>query len=160
MIITTVAAWWGAAVATIVLVWDIVKWLKQGAKLYVNVSPQVTYPDAEVLSKRTDELGNTVSDLASYCHIEIANIGDRPTTILSIEATHVPTLRNGAQIGMSSSGFRFHNGASLPHKLGPGESLGARLDMRAIDQMMSRGAPILILRAAHAKKPLEIRIPG
>ena len=160
MTITSIAAWWGAGIATIVFLWDIVKWFKRGAKLHVSISPNVTYPDAEVLSKRTDDQGVTASELASYCHIEISNVGDQPTTLLSIEATHVPTLPNGAQIGMSVAGFRFHNGASLPHKLGPGESLGARLDSRVVEQLMSQGAPVLILRAAHSAKRLKVRIPG
>jgi hypothetical protein len=160
MTITSIAAWWGAVVSTAVFIWDIVKWLNRGAKLRVNISPNVTYPDAERISTRTDEQGCTYGQLANYYHIEIANVGAQPTTILSIEATHLHSLPNGPQISCSGPCFRFHNGASLPHKLGPGESVGARLDSRMVDQLMSQGAPILILRAAHSAKPLKVRMPG
>lgn len=155
---TDVAAWWGALTATVVLVWDVIKWLKLGPKIKTTVRPKVRYPDSKVLSTRIEPDGTTIQELASYCHVEIANVGDRATTILSIEVTHTDVLHNGT-IGMSSVGFQFHNGVTLPRKLDPGDSVSARLDMAVIDQMLQRGAPVLELQVAHLARPIKFRIP-
>ncbi len=156
---TDVAAWWGAVVASMVLVWDVVKWARQGPKLRVEARANTYYEDGEVLSTQVDVAGNSTSLLAQYCHIEITNIGDSPTTILNVEATHASKSRNAAQMHMGSKGFKFHNGAGLPQKLGPGDSMSARLDMRTVAQLSERGAPRLVIKASHARRPFRHKIP-
>lgn len=159
MTITSIAAWWGAGVSTVVFLWDIVKWFNRGAKLRVDITPNVTYSDAEVISTGTDEHGQKYKQMATYFHIEIVNIGAQPTTILDIKATHEITPSFIGQCTTSSICFRFHNGASLPHKLGPGESVGVRLDKRLVEQAMELGPPFLILKSAHKEKPYKFRFP-
>ena len=71
---TEAAAWWGASIATLVLVWDIVKWTRTGARLRVTVaSEREAYGDwpQEVLDK-------------TFVVVEVTNVGDRKT-----ELTHL-----------------------------------------------------------------------
>jgi hypothetical protein len=38
---TEIAAWWGAIIASIVLLWDIYKWKTRGPKLVMRLSPNI-----------------------------------------------------------------------------------------------------------------------
>ncbi len=61
MTITSVAAWWGALVATAVAVWDVVKWRKRGPRLKI----QVRQPDND----------------DSEFEVELSNVGEIPALI-------------------------------------------------------------------------------
>jgi len=39
MKITELAAWWGAIIATLMLLWDMYKWVRSGPIINVSVSP-------------------------------------------------------------------------------------------------------------------------
>jgi hypothetical protein len=82
----------------------------------------------------------TVQHLAEYCHIEVLNVGDRPTTIISIEATHALGTNNGQ---MFCAGGRFQLfGRSLPTLLSPGEMWSARIEMLDLLKLAKRGKPM------------------
>ena len=68
----TIVAWWGAIVATIVLLWDIYKWKASGPKLRLEVLPdRVIYNDPEREGK-------------IFISFQAQNIGSQPTTISSL----------------------------------------------------------------------------
>lgn len=71
MTATEAAAWWGAVIASIVLIWDIYKWKHSGARLIVRASP-----DMETFGGLPDD-----STGKKFVLIEVVNIGDRKTTI-------------------------------------------------------------------------------
>ncbi len=71
-----VAAWWGAGIATIVLVWDIVKWLRTGPKISVSVSPNMSHIEDGKLSNNKNVV------------VEAINTGDRLVTL-----THLVTFQ-------------------------------------------------------------------
>jgi hypothetical protein len=96
----------------------------------------------------------TVQHLAEYCHIEVLNVGDRPTTIISIEATHALGTNNGQ---MFCAGGRFQLfGRSLPTLLSPGEMWSARIEMLDLLKLAKRGKPMLRIRASHLPKEVHV----
>ncbi|MFW1369052.1 hypothetical protein ACEWAA_22475 [Vibrio parahaemolyticus] len=69
MSISEIAAWWGAIVASIVLIWDVYKWKTDGPKLNVLLAPNMkTFGDPE-------------RDDMTWVSITVTNVGSRPTTL-------------------------------------------------------------------------------
>lgn len=65
-----IAAWWGAGIATLVLVWDLYKWGQSGPQLELSVYPHMDpYGGAAVYGK------------GPFVVLEVRNNGDRKTTI-------------------------------------------------------------------------------
>ena len=154
---TDLIAVYAAVVATIVLVWDILKWVISGARLRVDTRCGVFYGDSRVVETTLTDYGEQKS-LADYCHIEVSNVGDQPTTILSIEATHRLKFGIQGQMFISGPGIIPHFGKSLPHVLGPGEVWSARLDMSNVRQLKERGQPIINLSTSKKVKPITVAL--
>lgn len=73
---TDIVAWWGAIVATVVLLWDIYKWLATGPRVRISVSANMRF------------LGDPVRQGKMYVTIRATNRGDRPTTITNLGFTY------------------------------------------------------------------------
>ncbi|RTL51177.1 MAG: hypothetical protein EKK46_12505 [Rhodocyclaceae bacterium] len=158
MTLTDIAAWYAAAVATAVFVWDVIKWFRNGPRLRVNTACGVGYPDGRVISKHKTEDGAEVTTLADYCHIEVLNIGGQPTTLIDIQVTNVKR-KNGMKIGFSGPAFTIHAGShSLPTLLGPGEMWSARVEMTQVESIAKHGHPILQIRTSHSAKVIKAAI--
>jgi hypothetical protein len=73
---TDLAAWWGAVIASLVFIWDIVKWWKSRAHLKIQVYPNQELPtDNEIKSKF----------IGSNCiFVEAVNIGGEAVTLTAI----------------------------------------------------------------------------
>ncbi|HHG3514806.1 TPA: hypothetical protein ACPV0E_001724 [Vibrio parahaemolyticus] len=72
MSISEIAAWWGAIVASIVLIWDVYKWKTDGPMLNVLLAPNMkTFGDPE-------------RDDMTWVSITVTNVGSRPTTLKSV----------------------------------------------------------------------------
>ena len=69
---TDIVAWWGAIVATVVLIWDIYKWKTSGPILKFEVSPY------------TRIIGDPTRESKKYISANVTNIGDRPTTLTNL----------------------------------------------------------------------------
>ena len=76
---TEVVDWWGAVIATLVLLWDIVKWLNSVASLKTRIVLNSCYDDGEVKNREKKEHGETIN-YESYCHVEEVNTSSLPTT--------------------------------------------------------------------------------
>jgi hypothetical protein len=74
------AAWWGAVVATIVLLWDIYKWKTTGPRLVVKAVPGM-----QELGDRTEK---------KLISVEVTNRGDRPTTLTHLAFIGYTSLWN------------------------------------------------------------------
>ena len=68
---SVVAAWWGAIVASIVLLWDIFKWVTKGAHVIVNAAPNM---------QTVNHIEGKLDD-NKLIFVEAINTGDLPTTI-------------------------------------------------------------------------------
>lgn len=152
---TELAAWWGATVSTTVFAWDIFKWSRTGPRLRLRVVSNTWYPDGRIVSAEQLSGGGECKQLAEYCHVEVLNVGDRPTTIINIEATH-RVGKTGVQIGASSGAFVAHFGRSLPTLLASGEMWSARLEMNHLLDIAVHGRPIIRIRASHSDKQFEV----
>jgi hypothetical protein len=70
MTLSDAAAWWGAGVATLVLVWDLYKWRRSGPQLEVSASPNM------------ESYGGATADGAGpFVVLEVRNNGARKTTL-------------------------------------------------------------------------------
>jgi len=148
-------AWWGAIIATLVLIWDLIKWLRSGANIKVRYRLNTYYPDGRVI--KTEKLENGESkELAGYCHIELINKGTLPTTIMDILASHTKG-KDGHLFTSTSQRFTPHFGKKIPSVLNPGEVCSCRLEMEDLYKLKERGNPYIEVYFSHREKPVVIR---
>jgi hypothetical protein len=70
MKISDIAAWWGAAIATALLIWDLYKWRRSGPHLEISVSPNMsTFGSAQMYGE------------GPFVVLEVRNNGNRKTTL-------------------------------------------------------------------------------
>lgn len=74
--ITFAIACWGAALSTLVFIWDIYKWRKSKPDLKLTVIPNMRYYNPQL-----------PMDDADYLMIKVANTGQRKTTIQAVSFT-------------------------------------------------------------------------
>ena len=135
-------AWWGAVVATLVLLWDVAKWFTSGPIIRQRIQLDAFYPDSKVLNVEKLENGES-RELAAYCHIELVNTGTLPTTIMELSATHVRGKRKIGRMSISSQRFIPHYGKTLPYVLRPGEVWSCRLEMSDLHKLAKWGRPYI-----------------
>ena len=155
MISTDIAAWWGAIIATSVLLWDFIKWTKSGPRIKATAKMPTHYPDAEIISTEETENG-TVTTYKEYCHVEVINSGNLPTTIISLCTTHIKTKKHKFIAG--NDRYSPHHGKTLPYVLGPGEMWSCRVETDIVNNMKQNGTPIIEVRLSHIDNPLGINI--
>ena len=146
----TIVAWWGATVATIVLVWDIFKWWKSGADVSLNVQPdQLIYDDSGVRAGR-------------WVSVEAANNGDRATTLTNMTVAHYKSwfyclLRRKPK----SQGFVKGPGVlhKFPYTLEPGTTwLGLFRQTDELTELFRSSASYCKLLTSSHKRPVIARI--
>lgn len=148
-------AWWGALVATMLLLWDIAKWIKTGPIIRERIKVDTSYPDGKVLGVEKTENGEA-RELATYCHIELVNTGTLPTTIMGICASHIDN-QNLGQMEVTNQRFLPHYEKFLPYILTPGEVWSCRLEMSDIHRLAERGKSYIEVTLSHRRKPIVIR---
>lgn len=148
-------AWWGAVVATLVLLWDVAKWFKSGPRVSQRIQLDTFYPDSKVLSVEKLEHGES-RKLAAYCHIELVNTGTLPTTIMGILATHRPGKNKIGQISFDNQRFIPHYGKTLPYVLSSGEVWSCRFEMSDLHKLAEWGRPCIKVTVSHKRKPVVI----
>ncbi|QKO21360.1 hypothetical protein [Rhodoferax sp. BAB1] len=148
-------AWWGAIVATTVLIWDVVKWARSTAIVRLVVRANTWYPDSEVVREKSTEHGVS-QELKSYLHIELSNVGSMPTTIMGIEAQKA--LKKGT-VSQSGPTFVPHYGNKLPYVLRPGEVWSCRADQEVLFGLPGQAPLELFVYLSHKAKPVRKRIP-
>jgi hypothetical protein len=154
MLETNLVAWWGAVVATLVLLWDVAKWLKAGPVIRVRIQLDTWYPDGKVIKVEKIEHGE-MKELAEYCHIELVNVGKLPTTVMGIEGSH--QAKSGRmKTSLSSQSFTPHYGKQLPYVLPPGEVWSCRFEMVNLLRLLEQDKPYIEVHLSHNNKPLMI----
>lgn len=152
-----IVAWWGAVIASLVLGWDVLKWLNSGARLKGRIVLNTHYGDGQIVKREKTEHGETLT-YESYCHIELVNTGSLPSTVMGIRATHSRN-KSGMELGVTQQVFTEHFGKKLPHVLGPGEVWSCRLPMDRYLWLFQQGTPEIRLSVSTESKPLVIRAP-
>lgn len=146
---TNVVAWWGAIVATVILLWDIYKWVASGPKLRINVRSNrqlIGFPGRE------DE---------SLVTVEAVNIGDRPTTLTAVGLIHYSGWFNHLR-RKPAAGFDVPNSTitqPLPFVLEPGKMwTGGIPQNEDLRRMASEGHLLCQLCDSWHTKPFQKRI--
>ena len=120
----------------------------------VKLRPNTMYPDSRVISTEETKCGERKT-LASYCHIEITNIGKLPATVANIEATH---SKNGnSQSFFPSQRFLSQSKEAIPVFIAPGQLWSCRLEMEDIYFMAERGKPEIHITVSYKNKPIVVR---
>lgn len=151
---TGFAAWWGATVASLVLLWDVYKWIVEGPRLIMRLVPNMQV------------WGDPSREGKTWVSVTVSNVGTRPTTIkgvgMEFYANCFSRLRNRAE-----KAAVFPNPSDnfpLPRVLNPGEEwLGLipqeRLDKGINLEEMSRTGHLMIwLSQSHKHRAIRKRL--
>ena len=112
MTASDIAAWWGAILATIVLAWDIFKWLRSGVRLKVRVTPNM-----QVAGDETEK---------QLVHVEVVNRGDKTTTITHWAFYEFDSWLDRVRNKRKAMGIvPYPEGPDLPFELEPGKRWSA-----------------------------------
>lgn len=148
MSITDFVAWWGAVIATLVLLWDIYKWRHAGPRLTLKARPNMYFSGLSEL------------DGKRLIFVEVSNNGDRPTTITKLLLVYYDGL--WALIRRNAQYFLVKNPGianSLPHKLGVGEEWdGYTFHTDENEQMLQSGYLYVSLCCSYRTRPISARI--
>jgi len=147
MTASDVAAWWGAALATFVLAWDIFKWRKSGARLGVKAGPNMQLPEDRLEMK--------------HVFVEVVNRGDRPTTL-----THLCVYQYASALdrlrGKRKASFLVPQpggGAVLPHELGSGQRWTALVNQAVLLSKVIETPRYLHVGISHSGSKKEVLVP-
>lgn len=136
-----IAAWWGAIVASLVFMWDVLKWRRDKARLEIQV-------DGNIKVLNEDE-----ADQRHWIKVSVINSGSRATTIQMVGIdTHKNLLDR--VIGKAEESFAFPNAGRthpLPCRIEPGEEWSG-----LIPQINRRNG--MDLREMSLEKPLTVVI--
>jgi hypothetical protein len=108
---TDIAAWWGALIASALLVWDVYKWRNRGANIRLVVAPNMQLLNVPGIPKE---------DL--FISVTAYNTGSLPSTITNLHSIHYKSLlhklfrRHNAAFVVVNPGF----GPGIPSVVQPG----------------------------------------
>ena len=148
---TDIAAWIGAVTGTLVLIWDVYKWLQTGPKVKVSVAPNmVAYGSAVAV------LGNKANIM-----VEVTNTGDGKTTITHLVGFFSRSrLRKWLRRKPDRTMVVPDPGAGqLPHVIHPGERWIGAMDQSAdLIKMSNEGALYVGVLHSTQKRPVLARV--
>lgn len=151
---TEIAAWWGASVATLVLLWDVYKWKRKGPRLLMRLSPNMQV------------WGDPHREGKTWVSVTVSNIGDAPTTIKGIGMEFYSNWYRRIRLRPNRAAV-FPNPNDtfpLPKVLNPGEEwLGLipqeRVDKnRDLEELARTGYLIIWLSQSHRQREMRRRL--
>lgn len=149
--VTSIVAWWGAILSTIVLLWDIYKWKTSGPRLKIDITPNMQY----------FEQGTGRVDDKDYIVLNISNIGQRLTTITHVgmqffESHLMKVLRKPkASFIVPTPNQHF----ATPHKLDAGTTwMASIVQTDDLVEMTRKGILDCLVYYSQSNKPLRKRV--
>lgn len=150
---TSIAAWWGAIIASLVFLWDIYKWASEGPRLTMNLSPNMLI------------VGDPRRERETWVSVTIVNIGIRPTTIKTLGMEYYDDwfsrlLNRADQAGV----FPNPSDLPLPRVLNPGEEWVGLIPQenqeRGLNliELAQNGHLMIWLSQSHKKRTLRKRL--
>ena len=142
------AAWWGALVATAVLVFEVIKWRKSRAAVHVTAKPNMQL------------VGSGVMGAEKHILITATNRGGQPTTITHVIVAQYPhwmaRIRGKPDMWGAIPDPR---PGRLPHVLAPGEMWTGLVDQSDLAAKSKPGG-LLYCGVNHAlvEKPILVRV--
>lgn len=146
---TDVVAWWGAVVATVVLVWDIYKWRTSGPKIKFVVQPN------------TLVVGDPTRKGQKFISVNATNVGDRPTTITNLVLQHYKNYFNMLRRKPSTSMFIVSPSTTqpIPYILQPGDVWqGLSIQNSELEDLAKDGYLVCGLCHSHSDKEIDRRV--
>lgn len=151
MTATEVAAWWGASVASSVLVWDIIKWNMKGSRLNISASPN--------MESFGGDFG--VENDQTYIIITVSNRGDRKTTLTHVVGYYyknrLQKLRNKHKKAFLVTSAAFAK--PIPLILDVGEQwTGGIIQEPELEDLSRKGYLYCGVFHSSSKKPILVRV--
>jgi hypothetical protein len=141
MTASEVAAWWGAVIATVVLVWDIFKWARAGVRLKVHAVPNM-----QVAGDATE---------TKLVHIEVVNRGDKTTTITHLAFYEFASTLDRLRGKRKAAGIvPYPEGPQLPYELAPGKRWAATVRQAGLFPHFSGGQVYCVI--IHSGRDKEV----
>jgi len=144
-----IVAWWGAVVATIVLIWDIYKWKTSGPRIKFEVRPN------------TLVMGDPAREDKKFISANATNVGDRPTTITNLVLQHYNSYFNMLRHKPSTSMVvdMPSTGQPLPYILQPGQVWqGLAIQDDNLEELSKDGYLVCGLCHSHSDKEIDRRV--
>lgn len=142
------AAWWGAVIATLALVWNIIAALRAGARVHVTASPNMQmFPP------------NPSEENKQYIHISAVNRGSSATTIthfLGYSADNLWSLLRNKKQHFIVNGA--DGSSSVPMKINPGDEWCGIADQDAVMEGFKGKYFYLGVIHNQKKKPIYKRV--
>ena len=141
---TDIAAWWGAGIATIVVLWDVFKWWQgRATQLRITASPNMQ----EFVPGAGLQDGKFVS-------VEINNVGDRTTTLTSFGGFHYKSWWQKRRDKVTQAFVILEpTPGVIPHELAPGQMWRGRMQQtEQIEDWSRRGCLYVAVYHALSKK--------
>jgi len=151
MTATETAAWWGAVISTLVLVLNIIKWIRSGPLVNVSVSPGM-----QIYNEGFGGFDKTI-----YIFVKATNNGDRNTTLTNLVGIHYTSIYKRIR-KKENKIFVIPQPAHsqpLPHVLGPGEIWQGGIEQNVELEECSRNGYLLLgINHSSGKKPVLQRL--
>lgn len=143
------AAWWGAAIASVALGWNIVTQIRSGPRIDLFVTPGMIMMPPSPLTKDR-----------SFVRFTATNSGTAPLTITSICGIHtkrsLPVFKG--KITHFVLQTEKHLSQDLPKLLSPGEEWNALVDQKGIEDMFPDGSLYVGIVHNRRKQPMYRKV--
>jgi hypothetical protein len=144
-----IVAWWGAILSSVVFLWDIYKWRTAGPKLRLSAETGMQI------------LNSPRHDGKTLVKIEVANDGERPTTVTSVVFAWYPSLWSRLR-GADKKALLLPNPnveQPLPFELRPGNIWrGFAVQERELEGIARRGRLYCFVSHSHRSGTLRRRV--
>lgn len=146
---TQLVAWWGAIVATLVLLWDVFKWKTSGARLRVQVSTNM------------QTFSGVVEDDNTYVLAVVVNVGSHPTTITHLTMHYYKNMwaRLRGKPIKSMLVAKPSTNQPIPYILKPGEQwMGMAIQNEELERLATSGLLYAAVIHTSGEHPIYRRI--
>ncbi len=154
MTLTDWVAWWGAILATLVLIWDIIKWKTSGPNLKLSVLTDMIMA--------TTDTGVAVPQSEPMIAFEVVNRGTLPATITQVYFWHKNwwqrLLRIKPQVAHVVHKPEHFLDFRLPYPLEPGKIWQGRAIQNEYQSMLEQGYLYACVLHSGRKKPVSTRV--
>ena len=143
------AAWWGAIIASLAAVWNIVTAIRSGARVHVKVNPEMQFYPPQPGTKDT-----------TYISVTAVNRGNSPTTITHFCGYYTKSfwdlLRGKKQEFVIPTIPAF--GKTVPYVLNSGEEWTSSTDQKSLQDKSAGGLLYVGIIHNQRKRPILKRV--
>ena len=143
------AAWWGAVVATLAVIWNIIVAIRSGARVHVRANPNMqVFPRQPITEDKT------------YISVTAVNRGNSSTTITHFCGYYIKSfwglLRGEKQEFIVNTDLSL--GKPIPFVLHPGEEWSSMADQKSIEEKCIGGHLYIGIIHNQRKRPVYKRV--